>query len=317
MRGILQEHSLESLKGRLDWLQAIVQFVPIGVFQIDGDDKYVFVNPAWESITGCSLTKALGTNWWNVIHPDDQNMVFNHWAQAECEGKEFSVECRIITIKKDIRWIRLQTNFLFDDAGKSIIGSMEDISRNKSEEAQRESLISELIEIKKQLEISSRTDPLTNLLNRRGMEEKLTSEKERWERSDKPFSLILCDIDFFKKVNDNYGHDAGDYILIQIAKNIKKHSRKQDVICRWGGEEFLLMLPETELNGAIKLAEKLRKKVEEDVHIFKNQKIHITLSLGIASIEKGVEIDDCIKKADLRLYAAKEGGRNKVVGSDN
>jgi PAS domain S-box-containing protein len=209
----LQEHSVESLKGRLDWLQAIVQFVPIGVFQIDGDDKYVFVNPAWESITGCSLTKALGTNWWNVIHPDDQNMVFNHWAQAESDGKELSVECRIVTLKKQIRWIRLQTNFLFDDAGKSIIGSMEDITRNKSEEAQRENLISELTEIKKELEVSSRTDPLTNLLNRRGMEEKLDSEKGRWERSDKPFSLILCDIDFFKKVNDNYGHDAGDYIL--------------------------------------------------------------------------------------------------------
>ncbi|MBT4621505.1 MAG: PAS domain S-box protein, partial [Nitrospina sp.] len=71
---------MESLKGRLDWLQAIVQFVPVGIFQVDGDDKYTFVNPSWESITGCTLTKALGTNWWEVIHPDDQNLVFNYWA---------------------------------------------------------------------------------------------------------------------------------------------------------------------------------------------------------------------------------------------
>jgi diguanylate cyclase (GGDEF)-like protein/PAS domain S-box-containing protein len=308
--------NLESLKGRLDWLQAIVQFVPIGVFQIDGDDKYIFVNPAWEKITGCSLTQALGANWWNVIHPDDQNTVFNHWAQAESDGKELSVECRIITVDKQVRWIRLQTNFLFDDSGKSIIGSMEDITSNKSEEEQRENLIAELYEIKKQLEVASRTDPLTNLLNRRGMEEKLDTEKDRMERSDKPFSLMLCDIDFFKKVNDNYGHDAGDYILTQVSKNIEKHSRKQDLVCRWGGEEFLLMLPETDLNGAVALAEKLRKHVEEDVQVFKSQKIYITLSLGVACMEKGQEVNDCIKKSDLRLYAAKEGGRNKVVSSD-
>ena len=312
----MQTQNLESLKGRLDWLQAIVQFVPVGIFQVDGDDKYTFVNPSWESITGCTLTKALGTNWWEVIHPDDQNLVFNYWAQAEGEGIELSVDCRIITGKKKVRWVRLQTNFLFDDSGKSIFGSIEDITTKKASEVQREKLITELTEIKKELEVSSRTDPLTNLLNRRGMEEKLLSEKDRFERSDKSFSLILCDIDFFKKVNDEYGHDAGDHILTQVARNIEKYSRKQDVVCRWGGEEFLLMLPETELEGAVALAEKLRRQVEEDVQIFKSQKIYITLSLGIACMEKGQEVDECIKKADLRLYAAKEGGRNRSVSSD-
>ena len=312
----MTDQSLESLKGRLDWLQAIVQCIPIGVFQIDGDDKYIFVNPAWESITGCSMTKALGTDWWTVIHPEDQNMVFNHWTQAEKEGKELLVDCRIITADKQICWTRLQTNFLFDDSGKSIIGSMENITNNKIEETKRENLIAELYETKKELEIASRTDPLTNLLNRRGMEEKLISEKDRMERSDNLFSLILCDIDFFKKVNDQYGHDAGDYILIQIAKNIEKYSRKQDVICRWGGEEFLLMLPETEIEGAVALAEKLRIQIAKDVQTFNSQKIPITLSLGVACMRKGQELDECIKQADLRLYAAKEGGRNIVISSD-
>lgn len=251
-----------------------------------------------------------------MIHPDDQNMVFNHWAEAEREMKELLVDCRIISKQNQVRWIRLRTTFLFDDSGKIIFGSMHDITRNKESEEQRERLIAELLEIKAQLEVSSRTDPLTNLLNRRGMDEKLASEKDRMERSDKPFSLILCDIDFFKKVNDNYGHDAGDYILTQVAKNIEKTSRKQDIVCRWGGEEFLLMLPETELKGATALAEKIRKQVEEDVQNFKSQKIYITLSLGIACMEKGQQVDDCIKKADLRLYAAKDGGRNKSVSSE-
>lgn len=312
----MQSQDQKSLEGRLEWLQSIVQFVPIGVFQIDGDDKYTFVNPAWESITGCSLVKALGTNWWNVIHPEDQNMVFNYWAQAERDGKELLVDCRIVKENKETSWIRLQTNFLFDDSGRNIIGSMEDITNNKSQELVKENLIAELYEAKKQLEISSRTDPLTSLLNRRGMEEKLITEIDRMERSNKIFSLILCDIDFFKKVNDNYGHDAGDYILRQISKTIDKQSRKQDVVCRWGGEEFLLLLPETELDGAVALAEKLRIQVEEEVQVFKSQKIYITLSLGVACMEKGQEVDNCIKKADLRLYSAKERGRNIVVSSD-
>ncbi len=297
-------------------MQAIVQFVPIGIFQIDGDDKYILVNPAWESITGCSLTKALGTNWWNVVHPDDQNMVFNYWAQAERDGKELSVMCRINTPKKGVRWIHLQTNFLFDDSGKTIIGSMEDITNKKLKEEEKEKLISELYEVKKNLEISSRTDPLTNLLNRRGMEIELASEQNRSERNKKLFSLILCDIDFFKKINDNYGHDAGDFILTQVSRNIEKHSRKQDIICRWGGEEFLLMLPETELSGAAELAEKLRTVIKEDVQVFKSQKIYITLSFGVAQMHKGRDINDCIKSADIRLYAAKGGGRNRVVSTN-
>lgn len=165
--------------------------------------------------------------------------------------------------------------------------------------------------------MSARTDPLTSLLNRRGVEEKLIYEKDRMERSGKTFSLILCDIDYFKKINDKYGHDGGDYILTQIAKTIEKQSRKQDVVCRWGGEEFLLLLPETELEGAASLAEKIRKQMEVNIQIFKSQKIHITLSLGVACMAGFGNVDDCIKKADLRLYAAKGGGRNRVVFNDN
>ena len=307
-----QPEDLKGLTGRLEWLKAIVQFVPIGIFQIDENDKYTFVNPSWESITNCPLTKAVGINWWEVIHPDDQSVVFNHWGQAEKNKEELLVDCRIDTKNNQVRWIRLQTTFLFDDTGKRVFGSIQDITLSKLSEEQREQIISELLEIKQQLEVSSRTDPLTDLLNRRGMEEKLTSEKDRMERSGRPFSLILCDIDYFKKVNDTYGHDAGDYILTQVAKNIEKSSRKQDVICRWGGEEFLLLLPETEIKGAKALAEKLRKRLEKHVTVFEKQEIPVTLSLGVACIAKDQTVDACIKNADLKLYAAKEGGRNRV-----
>lgn len=308
-----QSQDVEYLKERLDLLQGIVQLVPIGIFQIDENNQYTFVNPAWESTANCSLTKALGKNWWEVIHPDDQKMALDHWEQAAKDMKEISIECRIIKKDGKVGWIRLQSKFLFDDMGKKTIGSMENITIEKNEAAQRENLIADLTETKKQLEISSRTDPLTNLLNRRGMEEHLSAENKRMMRKGKPFSMILCDIDFFKKVNDDYGHDAGDYILTQVASNIEKASREQDVVCRWGGEEFLLMLPETETSGAAILAEKLRKETEKNVQIFKGQKIMVTLSMGVACMENGQQVDECIKQADLKLYSAKNEGRNKVV----
>jgi len=306
-----------SIKGPTHWLQAIVHFVPIGIFQVDGSDKYIFVNPAWESITGCPVTQALGANWWTVIHPEDQDMVFRQWNQAEKEERELSVECRVITEKNETRWIRLQTSFLFDDSGKNVFGSIENITSNKASELQKEKMITELTEIKKQLEVSSRTDPLTSLLNRRGLEQEMVFEKNRMDRSGNPFSLVLCDIDFFKKINDTYGHDAGDYILSEFAQIIESHSRKQDIVCRWGGEEFLLLLPETDLQGASALAEKIRAQIEKSIFTYNNQEISITLSSGVACMAKDQTIDDCIKNADLRLYLAKSRGRNKVVASED
>jgi diguanylate cyclase (GGDEF)-like protein/PAS domain S-box-containing protein len=308
---------IPSIKGPTHRLQAIVHFVPIGIFQVDGSDKYIFVNPAWESITGCSVTKALGANWWTVIHPEDQDMVFRLWSEAEKEERELSLECRVITEKNEIRWIRLQTSFLFDDSGKNVFGSIENITSNKASELQKEKMISELTEIKKQLEVSSRTDPLTSLLNRRGLEQEMVFEKNRMDRSGNPFSLVLCDIDFFKKINDTYGHDAGDYILSKFAQIIESCSRKQDIVCRWGGEEFLLLLPETDLQGASALAEKIRVQIEKSIFTYKDQEISITLSLGVACMEKDLAVDDCIKKADLRLYSAKFKGRNRVVASED
>lgn len=294
-------------------LKAIVHFIPIGIFQVDENDKYIFVNPAWESIVGRSLTTALRTDWWEVIHPDDQNRVIQSWAQAEKEEKELSTECRIIANNDEIRWVRLQTTFLFDDTGKSVFGSIQNITENKIAEAEKEKIIDELTELKEQLEVTSRTDPLTSLLNRRGMEEKLDLEMDRMERSGKPFSLALCDIDYFKSINDNYGHDAGDHILSQFAYDLTTYLRKQDTVCRWGGEEFLLMLPETDLAGASLLAEKIRSHIEKKAYTFNGIDIKATLSIGIASMQNIKEIKDCINLADKRLYLAKQGGRNRVV----
>lgn len=166
-----------------------------------------------------------------------------------------------------------------------------------------------------ELDSAARTDPLTQLANRRHMMELLEYENTRMERHKAPCCLILCDIDHFKKINDSYGHDAGDAVLVHLAQALRNGLRKQDSVCRWGGEEFLVLLPETELSGGILLAEKLRALVESSEVIHGRTTLRATLSLGVyASGGKSDKtIEHCIRQADANLYLAKNNGRNRVV----
>jgi diguanylate cyclase (GGDEF)-like protein len=170
-----------------------------------------------------------------------------------------------------------------------------------------------LLEINQELDKYSRTDVLTGLSNRRDFTEKINYELSRVHRSKKTFSILMCDIDYFKKVNDTYGHDCGDYVLIYIADLLRTTLREQDIIARWGGEEFIILLPDTSLKGAKEIAEKLRRRVAREQYVYNNKKFKLTVSIGISGYEEGHSIDDCIKIADESLYVAKETGRNKVL----
>ena len=171
----------------------------------------------------------------------------------------------------------------------------------------------ELSKAYRKLELISRSDPLTELLNRRGFLERVTYEIHRYERSGKAFSIVIADIDNFKSFNDSYGHDCGDFILKTIAKIVRKTLRKQDSIGRWGGDEFIFLLPETPIEGAIVVAEKLKKKISEFHFSYKRNKLFVTMSFGASTIDKSLDIDICIKKADEALYRAKKSEKNKVV----
>jgi diguanylate cyclase (GGDEF)-like protein len=163
------------------------------------------------------------------------------------------------------------------------------------------------------LEIIATTDPLTKLFNRRIITKKLEEEQIRFERNNNPFSIIITDIDFFKKVNDTYGHNCGDFILKSIADILKNTSRRQDSVSRWGGEEFLLLLPETNAKGAAALAEKLRSKIENITFDNGESQVKVTLTFGVNVYDKVQNIDTLISKADSALYEGKEKGRNCVV----
>ncbi len=164
------------------------------------------------------------------------------------------------------------------------------------------------------LDSLSRIDPLTGISNRRDMMEKLENEQSRFERYGKSFSVIMCDIDHFKKVNDQYGHDFGDYALKEVAILLKEQIRELDKLSRWGGEEFFIVLPETNLMGAVNVAEKMRKSIESYSFEFGGATLRISMSFGVSChANEGVKLDDLLKETDRFLYKAKDKGRNTVV----
>ena len=154
------------------------------------------------------------------------------------------------------------------------------------------------------------TDYLTQVYNRIKANEILENITKQCEQFGGQFSIILLDVDLFKIVNDTFGHNVGDMVLVNIVSVIKKYVRSTDVLARWGGEEFLLAMPNTEPEDAIIVAERIRKAIEKTAF---PQVIHQTCSLGVASYEKGHDVKDVIERADNALYSAKRNGRNLVV----
>ena len=181
-----------------------------------------------------------------------------------------------------------------------------------SKEKSYEKLLSLSAELKK----TSYSDFLTGLANRRYILQHLEHEKNMSERQTNVFSIILGDIDHFKNVNDTYGHDHGDLVLQAIAGILTETLRKVDIVSRWGGEEFLILLPAIDAQGSSLVAERLRQAIEQMKIQDKNFVIRVTMSFGVATWKKtDNSIDAFVKQADDNLYRAKEEGRNRIISS--
>jgi two-component system cell cycle response regulator len=157
-------------------------------------------------------------------------------------------------------------------------------------------------------------DPLTGLNNRRYLETHLATLVGQAADKGRPLSLMMLDIDHFKAVNDTFGHEAGDQVLKGFAGRIKKVIRGIDLFCRLGGEEFVVVMPDTPIETAIKIAERVRQSVEKDVFAImaEGRAIPITVSIGLAERGRDVGMDGLIRRADKALYKSKDSGRNKV-----
>lgn len=170
----------------------------------------------------------------------------------------------------------------------------------------------ELVKLNEQLEEYAIKDPLTKLYNRRMMLTKFDEEISRCKRKNDVFSVILLDIDHFKQVNDNYGHNFGDEVLKIFSNLLMNSKRLEDFVARWGGEEFLLILPHTNGKGAYAVAQRIKEKVSEYEYFYNDEKLHITATFGIAEFNKDDTSEKIIKKADYALYYGKENGRNQI-----
>src|SRR6185312_4445516 len=164
------------------------------------------------------------------------------------------------------------------------------------------------------LEEQATTDGLTGLVNHRTFQERFSTMLGRAERHELSVSLLLTDIDHFKKVNDTYGHPTGDEVLRRVAAILKASARKIDIVARYGGEEFAIVLEGTDRQGAFQLAERIRQEVEQQSFASQQGAFQATLSIGVASYpDDARDKADIIGRADQSLYAAKHGGRNRTV----
>lgn len=161
-------------------------------------------------------------------------------------------------------------------------------------------------------EISIR-DALTGIFNRRHLDDILSTEFKRAKRYKTPLSLILFDLDDFKTINDSYGHMAGDEVIRKTAKHMSEILRNSDTAGRFGGEEFLIILPGIKHDGALGLAERLRQQLESSPVIFNGQEINVTISMGISELNSHNRYEDLVKEADLALYDSKAAGKNKAT----
>ncbi len=257
-------------------------------------DGYILeTNQKFCDIIGYTQEEALGLRVKDLTYPDDWKLDVVYKDQLfRGEIPYFSMEKRYIKKSGELAWVYTTVTYMHgeEDEDDFLIGIVQDINSQKAADI----------------------ESLTGLYNRRYMMTRLQDEVERTARTGIPFSLILTDIDYFKTINDEHGHDCGDEVLQVLSNVMKSQVRAMDVLCRWGGEEFLLLLPETDTQKARMLAERIRKSVSNEHFIYENKQFRLTMTFGVSTYEKGMSIKELIKVADLALYRGKALGRNRV-----
>jgi diguanylate cyclase (GGDEF)-like protein/PAS domain S-box-containing protein len=284
------------------------------IYSVDG--TFLKVNRALCDLIGYSEEELVNMHYLQITHPDDLNKDIDTLKQLFAGGiSNLILENRYMHKNGGVIWAILGVSMVYgaDSKPQYLIGQIQDItSRKKMEE--------ELKKAKVEAESLASTDYLTGIMNRRAFMLRFAEELNRARREKYFVSLILIDIDFFKAINDTYGHFAGDTILQQFANALSANIRPYDFLGRHGGEEFIVCLPNTDREQAVIVAERMRRAVEAltiQVDTI-DEKIKLTASFGVASPISGFEesIDSLIMQADSAMYKAKSTGRNRVCTSE-
>lgn len=227
---------------------------------------------------------------------------------------------KLIWPSKEFSWVSASKYPLYD-AGGTLIGTWgisRDITVQKLAEEELERVNLQLKTANRQLEVLSSVDSLSGLYNHRYFYEEMQrvfdiSRRNAEKGLTASFSICVADIDFFKQINDTYGHLMGDMIIRHVANHIKKEIRHTDIAFRYGGDEFVVLFHGTDKEGARAVAEKLREIIMKTPVVNNSDKIYATISIGVSSFEESSNVNDMIEKADARLYASKKSGRNRVT----
>ncbi|GAA0786600.1 sensor domain-containing diguanylate cyclase [Marinobacterium sediminicola] len=299
----LSEEALQSSEERF---RALSEFSPIGIFEADSGGRNIYANRYLGEMVGRTLNQLQEEGWAGFLHPDDLEYVMNGWRKLiKQQISSWQCEARMLAHEDEPRWFRCAVR-RYEGASEGelrYIGMVLDITEQVKHRDALERKNAEL-------ELLSTTDNLTQLANRARIEDLLAQGVHRYERHGAGFAVIMLDIDHFKQVNDTCGHAVGDQVLRQLAELMRENTRLTDCPGRWGGEEFMIICPDTDLEGAHRLAENLRHRIEQVKFPVIGQR---TCSFGVAAIRPGDQERELLKRADDALYRAKHNGRNQVV----
>jgi diguanylate cyclase (GGDEF)-like protein/PAS domain S-box-containing protein len=296
----------------------IIESMSDGILVIDTESRIVDINPAMEQFLSHQPGAFLGKHVWDVF----ENWMDQH--DALINGEESRTELRISHAPS--RYLDLRVTPIYDryQRLKGRLMVFRDVTDRKQVEKKLRSandqLQSQLIEIgtlQSELRSQAVRDPLTDLFNRRYLDETFDRELARAARENYPVCVLMLDIDHFKKVNDTYGHEAGDFILKALAKTLSARNRRGDFVCRYGGEEFVVIMPNVDVDTAYRRAEDLRLALNS-LHVsYGRFNLSITISVGIACYPShGEDRESVLRAADRAMYAAKDAGRDHILTYD-
>ncbi|MDO8735773.1 MAG: diguanylate cyclase [Thermoleophilia bacterium] len=304
------EEALEASEKRL---KDITSALGEGVYMLDSEGQLVFLNPAAERMLGWSEEELLGKTVHGIIHsrkPDG-----SRYPDDDCLALQTLESGMIVHVQDDI-FIRkddsvlpvsfISTPILEYGIVSGAVVAFHDITTRKNfQEA--------LARANALLEQQATTDALTGIANRRRFDDALIKEISRAGRHSEPLSVVMLDIDHFKAVNDTYGHHVGDLVLTKLAQLVSALLRDEDLFARWGGEEFVVLLPQTPLAAGAEMAERLRRAVENDGFSSVDK---LTCSFGVTSLGPDDDEKSLMERTDQALYKAKESGRNCVTAEE-
>jgi two-component system cell cycle response regulator len=296
--------SQELLRERQMKLDAFVNALPSLSFIYDEEGRYLEIMTNETSLLLADANKLRGHLITEVMPPDVAGLMMDAICKAIESGKTQVIEYKIPVLAGDERWFEGRIALMEKSVGghtKVVFIATE---------------ISERVQLNQEIQRLANQDPLTNCFNRRHFMTLAELELQRSIRYQRPLSLVMLDIDEFKYFNDQYGHQIGDQILCALVDLCQEQLRGVDVLGRYGGEEFIILLPETVAEGGLLAAERLREKVEKMEIPSYMMKLSITVSMGVASLDSFINpdqtLDMLIKRADQALYTAKSAGRNSV-----